>query len=103
MGAQTLERLYELGLSPSAEVQLDFFFAAPNKDSGQALVAHLQENDCLDVSMAKAGGFFSRQYLVRGKTYPTAVTTEVLAHWIPWMVVQGVLHNCDFDGWGTEV
>lgn len=67
------------------------------------LAESLESKDCLSLSTERAPGFFSRKYVVSGKTYPTAVTAEILAQWIPWMVVQGLAHNCEFDGFGAAI
>ena len=103
MSGQTLDALRKAGLKDEMELQLDFFFAAPNEKAGHSLVAHLGSNDCLDVSLEKSGGFLTRKFTVRGKTHPTQVNVQVLAQWIPWIVVQGITYGCEFDGWGTEV
>jgi hypothetical protein len=103
MSKQTLVALRGHGLAEDAEVQIDFFFVAPNEKSARALAEHLEENECLDLRCEKSGGFLSRKWVVTGKSHPSPVTEKVLAAWIPWMVVQGVTHNCEFDGWGASV
>jgi hypothetical protein len=103
MSGQTLDALKRAGLTGDKEIQLDFFFAAPNEKSARVLVEHLKSNDCLNVSVERTGSFISRKWVVRGQTHPTQVTAQVLAQWLPWMVVQGITHGCEFDGWGAEV
>jgi hypothetical protein len=103
MSGQTLDALRKAGLTDEQEVQLGFFFDAPNEKFARALTKHLQANGCLDVRCEKSRGFLSRRWVVTGKTYPTAVTVHVLAEWLPWIVVQGISHGCEFDGWGAEV
>jgi regulator of RNase E activity RraB len=103
MNAQSLSALQQAGLKPDTVVQLDFTFVAPSRDAGAALKAHLEENDCLDVELRKRPGLFSRKADVVGKSQPTTVDAEILDQWVRWMVVQGVSHGCDFDGWGTFV
>jgi hypothetical protein len=103
MSGATLDALRRAGLTDEREIQLEFFFDARNEASGQTLVAHLSENDCLDLKVERSGGLLSRKFSVVGKTHPTVVTAEVLAQWIPWIVVQGVTHDCEFDGWGAEL
>ena len=103
MSGDTLDALRRAGLTDQTEVQIDFSFVAPDMAAGQALVAHLRANDCLELSLQRSSGFLSRTLTVAGKTHPTVVTAQVLAQWIPWMVVQGVVHGCEFDGWGAEV
>jgi hypothetical protein len=103
MAAVTLVTMRESGLTQDREIQLDFFFDAPNEEAAKALSAHLESMDCLSLSIKRTGGFFARKWVVRGKTYSTVVTAEILAQWIPWIVVQGLAHDCVFDGWGAEV
>ncbi|MEJ1959403.1 MAG: hypothetical protein WDM70_08235 [Nitrosomonadales bacterium] len=73
------------------------------KKTARALAAHLEENECLEVAAKKDGSFLSRKYTVTGKTHETNLNPAVLGHWLPWIVVQGVLHGCEFDGWGAEI
>jgi hypothetical protein len=103
MSGQTLDALRSAGLKEEDAVQIDFFFEARNKESATALVAYLEANDCLDVALVQSGGFLSKKFAVTGKTLATNITPAVLGQWIPWMVVQGVIHGCVFDGWGAEV
>ena len=98
----TLDTLHHAGLTDEQETQLDFFYNAPSEAAAKALAAHLATNDCLDVKVQKSGSFLSRRFSVTGKTHPTPVTAQVLAQWIPWIVVQGMTHDCEFDGWGAE-
>jgi hypothetical protein len=102
LSGATLDALHQAGLTNEREVQIEFFFSAPSEASAKALVAHLAKNDCLDLKVEKSGGFLSRRFSVAGKTHPTVVTVQVLAQWIPWIVVQGITHGCEFDGWGAE-
>jgi hypothetical protein len=103
MSGATLDALRRAGLSDEREVQIEFFFDVRSEVSGKALIAHLAENDCLDLKLERSGGFLSRKFSVVGKTHPTVVTVQVLAQWIPWIVVQGVIHDSEFDGWGAQV
>lgn len=103
MSGQTLERLRQVGLTGEKVLQIDFFFNAPTKKAAEALIEHLEKNDCLNLSAEKINGFFSPKFAVKGQTYPTNLTTKVLAKWLPWIIVQGILYNCEFDGWGAEV
>ena len=103
LSGATLDALRQAGLTAEREAQIEFFFNAPSEASAAALIAHLERNDCLDLRIEKSGGFLSRKYSVVGKTHPTVVTVQILAQWIPWIVVQGRTHGCEFDGWGAEV
>jgi hypothetical protein len=103
MAVVTLEEMHKAGLTDDREIQLDFFFDAPNDASAKALAAHLEGLECLSLDTHRAPGSLAGKYVVCGKTHPTAVTWEVLKEWIPWIVVQGICHNCEFDGWGAAV
>jgi Regulator of ribonuclease activity B len=103
MAAATLAAMREAGLTEDRELPLDFSFDAPNEQAAKALAEHLASRDCLSLSTERVSGFLSRKYVVFGKTYPTAVTAEILGQWIPWIVVQGLAHNCEFDGWGAQI
>ena len=87
MTGQTLDALRAAGLTDDKQIQLDFFFVAPDETAAKALISHLQDNDCLNLSSEKVGGFLSRKWVVKGQTHPTQVTVQVLAQWLPWMVV----------------
>ena len=103
MNKATLAALRRAGLSADAAVQLDFVFVAPNKKAAGSLKSHLVQQDCLDVEVVKLGGMLSRRFLVEGRSHPTALSEDLLSDWVRWMAAQGVLHNCEFDGWGAEV
>ncbi len=103
MSGATLDALGRAGLTDEREIQIEFFFNARSEAAARALTAHLANNDCVDLKVERSGGFLSRTFSVSGKTHPTAVTVQILAQWIPWIVVQGAIHDCEFDGWGAEV
>ena len=103
LAIDTLAAMRTAGLTADSVVVLEFSFVAPSRICAESLRHHLEDNDCTDVEVLKSPGLFSRRYFVTGKSLPTKVDTDVLSQWIPWMVVQGVLHDCEFDGFGTEV
>jgi hypothetical protein len=43
------------------------------------------------------------RWLVTGLTYPTPLNVQVIGQLLPWIVVRGIAHDCEFDGWGAEV
>ena len=103
MSQSTLEAMRHSGLRQDQEVQLDFSFYAPNEKAARSLEAYLKQNDCLSVSVKRDGRLLSRKYVVEGKTHPTLVNTEVLSQWLPWIIVQGITCDCEFDGFGAEI
>ena len=103
MSGATLEALRRAGLTDEREIQIEFVFNARSEAAAQALGAHLTNNDCIALKVERSGGFLSQTFSVSGKTHPTAVTAQILSQWIPWIVIQGAIHDCEFDGWGAEV
>jgi hypothetical protein len=100
MALETIAEMRKAGLSEDRELELDFFFDAPDEGAAKALVASLETRDCLSLTISRHDG---GDFVVAGKTYPTPVTFEVLSQWIPWMVVQGLTCNCEFDGFGAAL
>jgi hypothetical protein len=103
MSGQTLDALRRAGLRDDTMLKLDFWFNAPSVGAAKSLAAHLADNGCLEMGFEKAAGFFSGKYTVKGKTQDTQVTVQILGEWLPWIVVQGIIHDCEFDGWGAEI
>lgn len=108
---ETLVALGRSGLEPHHVVQLDFSYVAPDRARAVALRDHLQKHDCVDLSVdpldppadARAEDLAERRHVVSGRSHPTKLSVPILGQWVPWMVVQGVKHDCEFDGWATEV
>jgi hypothetical protein len=101
MNQQTIAALERAGLRADDEVELDFMFVAPDEASAESLKSYLAVNDCESVDVKAVPD--KPEFFVSGKSLPTVVTAAVLDRWVQWMAVQGVLRNCEFDGWGTTV
>src|SRR5262245_60620053 len=82
MNAATLAALRRAGLKPDAAVQLDFIFLAPDAKAAGSLKSHLEQRDCLSVAVVKQGGLLSRRFFVQGRSYPTAVSEDLLSDWV---------------------
>ena len=78
MAYATLAAMREAGLTEYRKIQLDFFIFAPTKQAAKALAQSLETKDCLSFSTERDPGFFGRNYVVSGNTYPTVVTAEIL-------------------------
>lgn len=100
---QTLVALGRAGLEPQHVVALDFTFVAPSAATANALRAYLDKNHCHDTSVTPIAGDASGRHHVKGRSAPTKIDARILGQWVPWMVVQGVKHDCEFEGWGTQV
>jgi regulator of RNase E activity RraB len=40
---------------------------------------------------------------VQGSTNLTTISKSILDQRVEWMVAAGMDHDCEFDGWGTQV
>jgi hypothetical protein len=100
MNEHTIAVLKKNGLREGDLVQLDFMFVAPEEASAAALGQFLAANGCDGVEVA--ANEEKTEYFVTGKSQPTSVSSRTVDRWVQWMVVQGVIRNCQFDGWGAE-
>jgi hypothetical protein len=103
MNKETWTALQSHGVTASTPLRLDFAFAAPNRAKAEALRALLVDQTDYGVEVQSAGALFRRRWSVTGSTKPTAISAEILAQWVTWMVTAGIQEDCDFDGWGAEV
>ena len=99
MNKVTWEKLLAAGLTSDTEVRLDFFYVAPNDTAATALKALLEDQTDYDVVTKSAND----TWLVTGTTQPTSISPQILDQWVDWMITAGLEHECEFDGWGTEV
>jgi hypothetical protein len=105
MNPQSWEALQAHGVDESSQLRLDFFYVAPGEPEARALAAYLADETDYSVSVngTKKGRLSKKQWSVTGSTQLTAVSLDILNHWVQWMVVAGAQHGrCEFDGWGAE-
>jgi hypothetical protein len=96
MTRQTWKVLQTHGVNEGTEVRLDFYYAAPDYASADALASFLQAETDYDVH--------AEDQAVAGSTQPTTVSEEILDQWVKWMVLAGHENGrCKFDGWGAAV
>lgn len=96
----TWNRLQELGVTTSTELELDFFYVAPSETEARALEQVLIRETDYKLTVEAGDGM---SWIVSGTTQPNAVSLEILNKWVTWMITAGLHENCDFDGWGTSV
>jgi Regulator of ribonuclease activity B len=99
----TLAALREAGLGADAAVELEFSFAAPDRETAESLRTHLADSDYLNVEVRKHRGLFSGKFVVSGKRRPTTLSAEPLRQWVRSMVAEGMAHDCEFGGWRAEL
>jgi hypothetical protein len=103
MNKKTWEQLVAHGYKPDQDVQLDFFYAAPNRDRAVALKNFLNQETDYHVEVTSTGSLLRKSWQVTGTTQKTKISPEILDQWVQWMVAAGQDHACLFDGWGTSV
>jgi regulator of RNase E activity RraB len=102
MNAETWQTLLRNGLKPDTELQLDFLFRSPDEKRAEGLKELLEEYD-YEVEVSEGETSSEGEWLVSGKTIPTALSLEKLDQWVEWMVAAGKEYDSEFDGWGTSV
>lgn len=106
MSAETLAELRARGVIDDVTLlRIDFAYDAPGESEAQQLAGFLQEQTDYDVEVTHGPRRrFRRSWVVTGRTQMTAVSPDVIAQWIRWMVLAGAEHGeCRFDGWGASV
>jgi hypothetical protein len=99
---ETWERLRTHGVDEATQLRLDFSYAAADRASAESLKTVLSDQTDYDMKV-QSTGTFTKRWTVTGSTQATAVSNAILDQWVDWMVTAGLHHNCEFDGWGTEV
>jgi Regulator of ribonuclease activity B len=103
MNRQTWAALQRHGVTAESKLRLDFSYNATSREAANSLCSLLREQKEYEVEIESSGSFLRRKWRVEGRTQETAVSPEILDHWVTWMVTAGKQHSCDFDGWGTSV
>jgi hypothetical protein len=103
MNAETWRILQSRGVTEQTELRLDFAYWAANQVSAEALKDFLEaETDCA-VTRGLDGDAPVERWGVQGSTNLTTISKSILDQWVEWMVAAGMDHDCEFDGWGTQV
>lgn len=103
MNEETWAALTRHGLTPETEVRLDFAYRAPSERAAEGLRGLLVDQTDYDVALRGDGSMHRRRWSVAGTTQATTISPAILDEWVDWMVTAGLEHDCEFDGWGTEV
>lgn len=85
-------------------LRVGFDYDAPGESEARQLAAFLVTETDYDVEVTRVPRKgFRRSWAVTGRTQETAVSSEMIAEWIRWMVLAGDQHGeCRFDGWGAS-
>ncbi|OEC35814.1 Regulator of ribonuclease activity B [Pseudomonas cuatrocienegasensis] len=100
MSPQTLEQLYEYGVSSSQSLKLEYFYYTNEQNKALSLSEPL-------VSLGYTSEFRQLEdapgiYLITGWSTPVQATSDKINEWTAYMCSLGFKHDCEFDGWGTN-
>jgi regulator of RNase E activity RraB len=97
---QTVAQLRELGATPQSALRLEFFFYTNTVDKAAALAQALAARD-YDVRHGTSAADKALQ-IITGWSTPVLMADDVVAAWTEQMARLGLVHDCEFDGWGTN-
>jgi hypothetical protein len=100
MSPQTVAQLRKHGVTDRASLKLEFFFYTDKEAKGQSLAKALRDLR-YQVECGPAAGD-SRLVLVTGWTTPIMMSEGSVVEWTEKMCRLGHVHDCEFDGWGTN-
>jgi hypothetical protein len=101
MTPQTLAQLRKHGVGPAAQRRLEYFFYSNSNDKASGLATELAARGWTVESRPSADA--SKTFVITGWTSPMVMGDDVVLQWTTDMVEQGYKHDCEFDGWGTNV
>lgn len=101
MSLQVVERLREYGVTDDAKLKLEFFFYTDTERKAQALAGALRNLGYKVEAGPSAGD--DKVLLVTGWTVPIKMDDSSVVAWDERMIRLGYNHDCEFDGWDTEI
>jgi hypothetical protein len=97
----TLAQLRKHGVSPTAMRRLEYFFYSYSNDKASGLAAELAARGWTAESRPSIDA--SKTFVITGWTSPVIMGDDAVLQWTKDMVEHGYKHDCEFDGWGTNV
>ena len=101
MAPRTLAQMSDHGVTDFMQLKLEYFFYTDAESKAQALTYCLKERG-YDVEMGRSA-HDTGLMLVTGWTNPIEMTDDAVLAWTESMCRLGYEHDCEFDGWGTNV
>ena len=101
MTPQTLRQLRTYGVTPERRRRLDFFFYTDTVEKAAALAAALKHRN-YEVDYRRSASDAKVQ-LITGLTTEMTMSDATVLDWTREMCTLGFRHDCDFDGWETDV
>jgi regulator of RNase E activity RraB len=100
MTPDTLGQLRRHGATPESSLKLEFFFYTDTADKAIALATALSEFR-YEVEQGPSNSDKNLR-VVTGWTTAIQMNDETVLAWTEQMCRLGFVHDCDFDGWGTD-
>jgi hypothetical protein len=100
MSILTLGLLHKSGVAEGTLLKLEFFYFTNAQDKADAFVKSLKKID-YDAKCHRSTKDPNR-WLVDGWTTPIPMDEATVVQWTQEMCEAGFLHDCEFDGWGTN-
>ena len=95
----TLKQLRKFGVTAESRIKLQYFFATNTPEKAEALSVVLKR---LGYEVEYGPSTVKKQQMVQGWTAPMLMTENVILAWTRKMCESGYVHDCAFDGWGTD-
>jgi hypothetical protein len=100
MSILTLGLLLKAGIEPGRLLKVEFFYFTDAREKAEAFVRSLTKIDY--DAKARASTKHPGRWLVEGWTTPIPMDEETVVQWTQEMCEAGFMHDCEFDGWGTD-
>lgn len=98
---ETTRLLRENGISEEKEISVEYFFYTNKEEKAKGLFEELMMLGYKgEIGLAPPDG---KQFVITGWTTGMKTGIEPISGWIKEMCMTGYKHDCDFDGWGTNV
>jgi|GEM_PF-798374 len=91
------KKLVEKGYAEGSLITLDFFFTSPDETKANELAVHVAE----ETGYKAQAEFEDGEWAVKGTTKAAAISPELLAAWVKWMITAGQKFHSQFDGWNA--
>lgn len=101
MTPQTLHQLRGYGVTPDKRRRLEFFFYTDTDQKAATLAAELTKKN-YEVEYGPSASDVKVQ-VIKGWTSELLMSDATVLDWTKEMCTVGFAHDCDFDGWGTNV
>lgn len=96
----TLGLLRKSGVPEGRLLRLEFFYYTNAQEKADAFVKSLKKID-YDAN-AQQSTRDPKKWLIDGWTTPIPMDEATLVQWTQEMCEAGFMHDCEFDGWGTN-